>query len=399
MIESAIYTDGTRSVRIGVDRIDTWLEDHESIINFPGVVELDGDRLFMTIHHGRHGGEEPTWAYLSDDAGATWRRLPNDFPLLSRDSRTGLINETHDSGVTGHLRDGSFVRINHSTEHALSVGYDRAHGPYHDQFQEDDPTFRFHRWTADATPVESFPFKVRGMPWNRASYQCYSRLLELDDGDFLTALEWVRIVPESEWQTLPNGRVRKTITSVFIVRSSDRGQSWDFVHAFDAHALKPVYGPADRPLDEGFNEADLVRLANGDLLCMFRTGSYSPMHMSRSEDGGRTWSTPVNVGWQGVKPRLELLPNGVLACAAGRGAYGHPQVTHVTLSLDGAGRHWEPPFAFHTGPGCSYTSTMQRDDRLHVVYSHSDFTRDMGANQLPSQTIRRAVLDVTVLDD
>jgi hypothetical protein len=42
---------------------------------------------------------------------------------------------------------------------------------------------------------------------------------------------------------------------------------------------------------------------------------------------------------------------------------------------------------------------MQRDDRLHVVYSHSDFTRDMGANRLPSQTIRRAVLDVTVLDD
>ena len=212
----------------------------------------------MTIHHGRHGGEEPTWAFLSDDAGATWRRLPNDFPLLSRDARTGLVNETHDSGVTGHLRD-SFVRINHSTEHALSVGYDRAHGPYHDQFQEEDPTFRFHRWTADATPIESFPFKVRGMPWNRASYQCYSRLLELDDGDFLTALEWVRIVPESEWQTLPNGRVRKTITSVFIVRSSDRGKSWDFVHAFDAYALKPTYGPADRRLDEGFNEADLVQ--------------------------------------------------------------------------------------------------------------------------------------------
>ena len=70
MIQSAIYTDGSRSVRISVDRIDTWLEDRESIINFPGVVELDGDRLFMTIHHGRHGGEEPTWAYLSDDAGA-----------------------------------------------------------------------------------------------------------------------------------------------------------------------------------------------------------------------------------------------------------------------------------------------------------------------------------------
>ena len=57
---------------------------------------------------------------------------------------------------------------------------------------------------------------------------------------------------------------------------------------------------------------------------------------------------------------MTLLPNGVLACASGRGAYGHPQITHVMLSLDGDGEHWEAPFAFHTRGGCSYTSKMYR---------------------------------------
>ncbi len=114
-------------------------------------------------------------------------------------------------------------------------------------------------------------------------------------------------------------------------------------------------------------------------------------------DGGRSWSAPTTTGWPGVKPRLHLLPNGVLACASGRGAYGHPQVTYVMLSLDGTGEHWEYPFAFHTGPGCSYTSTMVRDGMLHVVHSHSDFTRDFGTHGLAVQAIKRAVIGVEVV--
>ena len=78
MITQARYTDGTRTATITLERVDTWLEADETVINFPGVVELDGDRLFMTIHWSRHGGEgrtgvEPYRAYLSDDAGASDR--------------------------------------------------------------------------------------------------------------------------------------------------------------------------------------------------------------------------------------------------------------------------------------------------------------------------------------
>ncbi len=40
---------------------------------------------------------------------------------------------------------------------------------------------------------------------------------------------------------------------------------------------------------------------------------------------------------------------------------------------------------------------MRREGKLHVIYSASDFTRDMGTHGLPKQAIRRAVLNVEVV--
>ena len=399
MIKQATYTDGTRTATIALERIDTWLEADETVINFPGVVALDGDRFFMTIHWSRHGDEgrlgvEPYRAYLSDDAGATWTEAPRDFPMLSRDARSGWMNENWDSGAWGHLRDGSIARIDHNTQIHHERGHDLADGHMHERFQQHDPTFRWHRFASDGSRLEHWTFKVPGLPWGRASYQCYSSILELDGGDLLTALEWVDLLPDSEqWQD-SRGAPRPFRFGTFIVRSSDRGKTWEYVTKFDPAEVKLMYGIFDQPVEEGLDEADLAVLPNGDILCVMRADSYAPMWQARSTDGGHSWTKPESTGWQGVKPRLEVLPNGVLACAAGRGGYGHPQVTHVMLSLDGTGQHWEQPFYFHTGPGCSYTPTMQRDGKLHVMYSHSDFTREMGTHGLPNQKIRRAVFDV-----
>ncbi len=399
MLKSATYEAGSRQVRIEVERIDTWREDQGSVVNFPGVVQLDGDRLYMTYHRARHGAAEgePLLSVLSDDGGASWRDAPRDFPLIGINPANGKSYVDFDSGVLGYLKDGTICRIDHDTVEAAEGYKGRESGSFHEVSQISDPTFVWRRWARNGERIESWNIKVRGLPFEKASYQSYASLLELEGGDFLTALEWVAILPEDEWTVDSRGRTRKTCINVFIVRSSDRGKTWDFVQAFDSQVLKPVYGPGDRPLDEGFDEADLAELPNGDILCVMRTGSYSPMFQSRSSDGGRTWSTPENTGWQGVRPQLQVLPSGVLACSAGRGAYGHPQITHVMLSLDGTGRHWETPFAFHTGPGCSYTTAWQRDDRLHVAFSHSDFTRELGTNELPIQAIRRAVLDIQVL--
>ena len=396
MIRQARYNDGTRSATVTLERIDTWVEDTESIVNFPGILELD-DRLVLYHARSRHGAEhtadeDPNRILESYDDGETWQPAPDDFPLSFKDPMTGRQIDAF-GGSIGYLRDGTIVHIGHNTQLQHDVGYEGSR--MHDRFQQDDPTFRFQRAAGDGRLLETIKFKVSGMPWGRRSYQVYSPIVELDDGDLLAAMEWVKMLPEERWRHEAHGRVWKYLFGVFIVRSADGGHTWEYVTQFDPDEVKPVYGISDRTVDEGFDEAHMTKLPNGDILCMLRTGSYSPLWQARSRDGGRTWDAPESTGWQAVKPQVQVLPNGVLACSSGRGAYGHPQVTHVMISIDGTGHRWEAPFNFHTGPGCSYTTTMQRDGKLHVIFSDSDFTRDMGTHGLPVQRIRRAVIDIS----
>lgn len=387
MIESATYTDGERTATLRLERIDTWQEDTEVILNFPHVIELADNRLFMRFSRSQHAiaDVEPKRDVFSTDDGESWGEPPPGMDF--------------GGGSLGYLRDGTIMRLEHNTVEADRRTWDKHVGPFHLVMQEDDPTFRLGTWRSNGDPIDRHEFKIAGLPWESASYQTYAKILDLDDGSLLAAMEAQVGPPRMTDQIRDDGRHRWEITmTTFIVRSRDRGRTWDYVTAFRPEELNLVYGGGDRPVDEGLTEADLVVAANGDILCVNRTGSYSPMWQTRSTDGGHTWGTPAPVGWQGVKPRLNLLPNGVLTCAAGRGGYGHPQVTHVMISLDGTGNHWEAPFCFHTGPGCSYTSTLVRDGKLHVVFSDSDFTRPFGTHNLPSQRIRRAVIDVRLHD-
>ncbi len=396
MIDQARYRDGTRTAVVTLERVDTWVEDTDSIVNFPGILELDGRLVlsFARSQHGReHTADEDTDRVIeSYDDGETWQPARDDYPLVFRDPQTGRIIDRFGVSI-GYLGDGTIAHIGHNTQLQHDVGYAGRH--MHDEFQQDDPTFRFQRASGDGQLLETINFKVPGMPWGRASYQAYSPVLEMDDGDLLAAMEWCKMLPEDRWRHEAHGRIWKYLFGVFIVRSSDGGRTWEYITQFDPAEVKPVYGIFDRSVDDGFDEAHMAKLSNGDILCVMRTGSYSPMWQARSRDGGRTWDAPEPTGWQAVKPQLQVLPNGVLVCSSGRGAYGHPQVTHVMISIDGTGHRWEAPFCFHTGPGCSYTTTMQRDGKLHVIYSDSDFTREMGTHGLPVQRIRRAVIDIS----
>ncbi len=397
MIRSATYRRGDRRVTIALERVETWLEADDSIINFPGVVELDGDRLYMTIHRARHGDPEgePLEGWLSDDFGGSWRRAPANFPLMAPHPTTGRNHVDFASGILGYLADGSIARIDSYTDEIVGRNWSRREGPLNVVLQMPEATFRFRRWTRDGAALENHGFQIEGRPWENATYENYASMLELPDGDLLTAL-LVHTGPLHDTSDASSGPRMEHRRSVVPIRSSDRGASWQFVAGLHPWDSDPRWGPHDREVDTGFGESDVALLPNGDILCVMRTGSYSPLFQSRSTDGGHTWTTPESTGWPAVKPRLRVLPNGVLAGVSGRGGYGHPQVTHVMLSLDGTGTHWEQPFNFHTGPGCSYTTPMVRDGKLHVAFSHSDFTRDLGTHGLPTQSIRCAVFDVDV---
>ena len=252
MISQARYSDGTRSATVTLERIDTWIEDTESIVNFPGILELDG-RLVLYHARSRHGAEhtadeDPNRIMESYDDGETWQPAPDDFPLAFHDPLTGRQIDAF-GGSIGYLSDGTIVHIGHNTQLQHDVGYDGAH--MHDRFQQDDPTFRFQRASNDGQMLETIKFKVSGMPWGRRSYQVYSPILEMDDGDLLAAMEWVKILPEAQWRRQASGRIWKYLFGVFIVRSGDGGHTWEYVAQFDPDEVKPVYGISDRPVDEG----------------------------------------------------------------------------------------------------------------------------------------------------
>ncbi len=366
MLKEATYTNGREVLKVSVERCEVLLKSDE-VLNFPRIVELKGDHLVLAYGRGRHGGGETRPVAISDDFGKTWVDAPPDFPMA---------DNVQTSGIMGYLRGGTIAYID---AFPVNTKWSRTDGPYHRVAKVEDPIFRLRRFSKKAELLEDTTFKVLNLPWKTASYELYGTLLELENGDLLTAFE-------AQVGTPPETRYDFT---TFVVRSTDGGETFERVWTFSPEIDGKPVG------DQGFCEPDMTVLANGDLLCIMRTGSRSPMYQAKSTDGGWTWSKPVSVGWPGVKPHLRLLSSGVLACSAGRGIYGHPQITYAMFSIDGTGKVWEYPFAFHTGPGCSYTSNMERDGKFYVVYSHSSFTRAVGTYGLPYQSIKWVVLDIT----
>jgi len=67
-------------------------------------------------------------------------------------------------------------------------------------------------------------------------------------------------------------------TSVHLMTSSDRGETWQYV------------APIAKDEKITLNESSLIETANGDLVCFIRTADFDDhLVVSRSKDGGKTW--------------------------------------------------------------------------------------------------------------
>jgi len=161
--------------------------------------------------------------------------------------------------------------------------------------------------------------------------------------------------------------------------SADRGRTWGN-HVPVAYNLMLGRGiPDDHPLgkhlpnerikptaavpaitQEGFREADLVQAANGDLICVMRTGGRNggattlfptPLYCSRSSDMGKTWTLPYQIADRGVCPNLVTLANGIIVCT-----YSRPG--NWLIFSDDHGKTWKGALQFGTTRDYNYIAEV-----------------------------------------
>jgi len=116
---------------------------------------------------------------------------------------------------------------------------------------------------------------------------------------------------------------------VFAVASEDGGHTWRF--------LSVVGRWQDVPdANEGPDESNTTRLADGRLMCVYRTGGGQKFYKSYSADEGATWTKaePVEDAWS-VEPQLRRLDGGLILLSGGR------QGLFFWVCADGEGRAWE----------------------------------------------------------
>jgi len=193
-----------------------------------------------------------------------------------------------------------------------------------------------------------------GGPDEWAGLVFHRAVVESSDGSLLAAMygnfEQDRTVP-----TNPHSRREtKYKARAFVVRSEDQGKTWRYLSSL------AVPDPTQTDDSEGFNEWTMVRLADGRLLGVIRTGHFTPLVACWSDDEGRTWTqpqTPPGLGPGGCDPHLLKLQDGRLALAYGQMVqppadrqrywsqyetrWDHRRRCRLAISTDKAGRRWQ----------------------------------------------------------
>ena len=146
-------------------------------------------------------------------------------------------------------------------------------------------------------------------------------------------------------------------------QSEDAGRTWRY--------LSEIAGPdvigdrSNQKNAEGPNENGLIRLANGNLMIVYRTGNGAGWHIGRaySSDDGRTWSKSDMLPAIGVEPSIVRASNGVIALSTGRPGLW------LWISSDDRGRSWQhfDLLKYHNrwAPGPTHRISMRSETGEH----------------------------------
>jgi hypothetical protein len=213
----------------------------------------------------------------------------------------------------------------------------------------------------------------------------HSAIVQLRDGTLVTNAyaPWIG-------QDGFNEPAKRSKTRVVVLRSADRGRSWQYASTV---AWDPVNATVaeDRSSDcgvdgvcNGFDEATLVVAPNAvgyggageTIVCFMRSGG--PLFRAFSMDGGASWSTPNAIAPHGVSPQaIVMAPSNILVLA-----YGRPD-NYLRFSLDG-GRTFLREVCYNKVAvqpydGGEYDSVIQipGTDTLLLTYAASTTAYDM----------------------
>lgn len=132
-----------------------------------------------------------------------------------------------------------------------------------------------------------------------------------------------------------------------LLKSTDQGLTWTH---FSTLSKAKRHEPA------------VVRFSETEMTAILRTGAFQPFEQIWSNDGGKTWGSPVTLEEGSVAPDLVYMSNGVLACSYGRNG------SNLMFSLD-RGKTWGFHHVITDVRGFNYTAIREvRPGRLLYVH-------------------------------
>lgn len=312
---------------------------------FPVLARL-GEREVVAVMRGGAGhiGLEGRLELVrSRDGGLTWgagpasrgpARPPTIIARSERDDRNPAV---------GVAADGTLVvAYHHQGSYDEQGRYDRKLGIM------DTLVIR----SADSGETWEPPRQLGFAPLNGRSP--YGQMLNLPDGTLAMCIYGMPMDDDRPWD-VPQ-------YATYLLRSRDNGATW-----------------GDPTLTaEGFNETAYLLFPDGEMLAALRSPDAAPnLHVSRSHDGGRTWSAPIAATEPGEHPaNLTLLSNGWVLMTYGRRR--EPFGVQGMVSRD-RGETWERARKLifnddRPGSDCGYPSTVRFSDGtlLTAYYSAGD---------------------------